>query len=246
MKQINKILVVDDELQARSRIVRYLQEISFHGEVVQAENGLIALDYLTNGEFDLVYLDIQMPGLNGFEVLQHFENRNFLIIFQTAFDDFALEAFEVSACDYLLKPFTKERFEKSFLKASKAVDANQNLNKLEERLYDQKQFLENLAVKQKNQTKIINLNTIDCFVSQDHYTIIYSGGNEYIIDLSLSWLEKRIDKNKFIRCHRNNIVAISKIKSIGDTQNSFIELLCGIKLPLSRNNRKFVLEKFKN
>ena len=244
MKPINKILIVDDEAHARERITRFLQEISFEGDIVQSKNGLDAIERIRSEKFDLIFLDIQMPGLTGFDVLQQFEKRNFSVIFQTAFDEFAIKAFDASACDYLLKPFSKERFEKAFVKATSAVEANQRLNKLEAQLHNQSQHLENLAVKQKGKTKIVNLNNVDCFVSEDHYTIIYSSGVELISDLSLSWLEQRVDPKKFIRCHRNNIVAVSQIKSIGDTQNSEVELLNGLKLPLSRNNRKDVLHIF--
>lgn len=244
MKRINKILIVDDEVLARDRIARFLQELSFEGEVVQVDNGLKAIESIRSNNFDLIYLDIQMPGLTGFDVLQQFEKRDFAVIFQTAFDEFAIQAFEVSACDYLLKPFSKERFEKAFSKASKAIASSQSLANLETKLHSESQYLENLAVKQKGKTRVVNLSNVDCFVSEDHYTIIHSDGMELISDLSLAWLEQRIDPNKFIRCHRNNIVATSQIKSIGDTQNSEVELLNGLKLPLSRNNRKMVLQRF--
>jgi two-component system LytT family response regulator len=243
-KQINKILIVDDETHARERIDRFLKDLSFTGDIVHAENGLKAIDLIHKDRFDLVFLDIQMPGLTGFDVLQQFENRDFVVIFQTAFDEFAIQAFDANACDYLLKPFSKERFEKAFVRANKMMETSKRLSALESSLHKQGQYIENLAVKQKGKTKIVNLIKVDCFVSADHYTIIHSDGGELISDLSLAWLEQRIDPNKFIRCHRNNIVAVSQIKSIGDTQNSEVELLNGIKLSLSRNNRKTVLERF--
>jgi two-component system LytT family response regulator len=244
MKPIRRILIVDDEIHARDRIARFLDELSFDGEVVQVENGLEAIDQIRSSDFDLVYLDIQMPGLTGFDVLQQFDKRNFVVIFQTAFDEFAMQAFDTNACDYLLKPFSKDRFEKAFIKASKTVETSQKLNDLETSLHRQSQYLANLAVKQKGKTKIVNLSRVDCFVSEDHYTIIHSDGTELVSDLSLAWLEQRIDPKKFVRCHRNNIVAVSQIKSVGDTQNSEVELQSGLKLPLSRNNRKGVLELF--
>ena len=246
MKQrpIRKILIVDDEIQARERIARFLDELSFEGDVVQAENGLQAIDHIRSTDFDLVYLDIQMPGLTGFDVLQQLEKRNFVVIFQTAYDDFAIQAFDANACDYLLKPFNKDRFETAFTKASKIIETSQKLDELEKTLHRKSQYLDNLAVKQKGKTKIVHLSKVDCFVSEDHYTIIHSEGVELVSDLSLAWLEIRIDPKKFVRCHRNNIVSVSQIKSVGDTQNSEVELKSGLKLPLSRNNRKGVLELF--
>lgn len=243
-KSINKILIVDDETHARNRILRFLNELAFAGTIVQAENGLKAIEQIRSNDFDLVFLDIQMPGLTGFEVLQQFDKRNFVVIFQTAFDEFAIQAFDTNACDYLLKPFSRDRFEKAFIKASKSVEIIQKLNDLENTLNAKSMYLENLAVKQKGKTKIVNLNKVDCFTSQDHYTIIHADGIELISDLSLTWLEQRINPNRFVRCHRNNIVAVSQIKSVGDTQNSVVELLSGLKLPLSRNNRKGVIELF--
>ena len=244
MNSIRKILIVDDELLARERIHRLLNDLCFTGTVEHAHNGVEALDLLRSDCFDLVFLDIQMPGPTGFEVLQQLQERNFQVIFQTAYDEFAIKAFDENACDYLLKPFSKERFEISLTRAVRNLETNQKLSQLEDCLHKQSLYLESLVIKHNGKSKILSLDRVDCFISEDHYTIIHSEGAELISDLSLAWLEQRINPHKFIRCHRNNIVAIVKIKCLGKSLKSEVELICGIKVPLSRRHRKNVLKVF--
>jgi two-component system LytT family response regulator len=174
--------------------------------------------------------------LTGFEVLQQIEGRKFQLIFQTAYDEYAIKAFEENACDYLLKPFTKERMATTLKKAFNLIAQNEALSRLENKL--QKSNLDKIAVKQGGKLKIVPIKEIECFVSRDHYTCIYQGNTEFIIDLSLNWFEERLDPNIFIRCHRNSIVAIDKIKTLSESSNSEVEMHNGMKLPVSRNNKK--------
>lgn len=231
-----KILVVDDESLARDRIRRFLGELNIQARIEEAHDGIQALEKLESLKPDIVFLDVQMPGLTGFEVLQQIEDRSFHLIFQTAFDEYAIKAFEENACDYLLKPFSMDRFKKAIGKVMNLQAQNEVLKK--------QGFLNRLAVKQSGKMKVVEVGFVDCFVSRDHYTCIYSGGSELISDLSISWLVERVDPDKFVRCHRNNIVAINQIKSVCGTNDSEIELKNGMKLPLSRNNRKRVLDLF--
>lgn len=239
-----KILVVDDESLARDRIRRFFDELNMEVEIEEAHDGIQALEKLESLKSDIVFLDVQMPGLTGFEVLQQIEDRSFHLIFQTAYDEYAMKAFEENACDYLLKPFSMDRFKKAIDKVLNLQAQNEVLKKLEHEVHRKQGFLDRIAVKQSGKMKIVDVGSVDCFVSRDHYTCIYSGSSELISDLSLSWLEERVDSNKFVRCHRNNIVAVNQIKSVGGTNDSEIELKNGMKLPLSRNNRRRVLDLF--
>src|SRR5262249_38652080 len=148
---------------------------------------------------EVIFLDIEMPGLSGLEVLQQFEERPFHVIFQTAYDQFAIRAFEEQACDYLLKPFTAERLHQALSRALNQVADQQKLFALERQLAarldgnDNGQgYLSKLTVKQGNRLRIVTTHEIYCFVSRDHYTCVYfnDGGSvlEGICDLSLGRL----------------------------------------------------------
>jgi len=243
---IKKILIIDDESLARDRIRRFLNELNITVQIEEAADGLKALEKIILFQPEIVFLDIQMPGLNGFEVLQHVENRNFQLIFQTAYDEYAIKAFDENACDYLLKPFSKERFQKSISKVLNIEAQSEVLKRLELDVHQKMGYLDKIAVKQSGKLKIVELTSVDCFISQDHYTCIYSGGGELISDISLNWLEEHIDPNYFIRCHRNNIIAINQIHSVSGTNESVITLKNGMTVSLSRNNRKKILNLFKH
>lgn len=233
-----KILIVDDEKLARQRILRFLRESKTEATIEEAENGITAIDKIKAFSPDIVFLDIQMPGLTGFDVLQQIETRNFQLVFQTAYDEFAIQAFEENACDYLLKPFDLERFQKTLKRVLHHKLKSEAVTNVEKKLG----YLERILIRQASKTKIIPVTEIDYFVSRDHYTCIYSGKSELICDLSLNFLEERLDPKKFVRTHRNSIVATEQIKSVGDTANPEVLLNCGATLSLSRRNRKTVLE----
>jgi two-component system, LytTR family, response regulator len=237
-----KILIVDDEKLARDRLKRFMKEDCPAAIIDEAFNGIIAVEKIKSFSPDVVFLDIQMPGLSGFEVLQQVPERKFRVVFQTAYDEFAIKAFDENACDYLLKPFTAERFKKALVRALGSDVNPKNLEKLEKKI----PYLERLIIKQLGKTKIVETDSIDYFISKDHYTCIYAGNEESVSELSLSWLEPRLDPKKFIRTHRNSIVSVAKVKSVGGTGDSIVELKNGATLALSRSNRKTVLEKIRD
>lgn len=240
-----KILIVDDEKIARDRMLRFLKTYPDKIEIFQATNGPEALASIRENQPDVVFLDIQMPEVTGFDVLYQIKERSFQVVFQTAFDEFAIKAFEVNACDYLLKPYTEEKMQAALKKALKAHDQQSKLNKLEDHLKKSENYLKTLVTKKGNQTKIIDIEDVDYFKSEDHYTFAMTKNNEFIIDLSLNSLEEKINPKIFIRSHRNCIVKISLIDSIGSTENSTILLKSGIELPVSRENRKKLLREIK-
>jgi two-component system LytT family response regulator len=239
----SRILIVDDEQIARQRIRRFLEEDSQEYVILEASNGIEAIERISSFQPHVVFLDIQMPELSGFDVLRQVENRNFQLIFQTAYDEYALQAFEESACDYLLKPFPKERLQKALSKALSGVDQKISLSALEGKLAKRNEHLEKITYKQGGKTKVLEVSNVLYFLSQDHCTSAFSSVGEHLIDLSLSHLEERLDPEKFLRCHRNNIVAVDQIKSVGGVKESEITLKNGTNLPVSRNNRSIVLER---
>jgi two-component system LytT family response regulator len=233
-----KIVLVDDEELARNRIKAYLAQQGLSCSVKEAENGFDALDLLRADQPDILFLDVQMPGLTGLEVLSQLEKRTFQVIFQTAFDEHAVRAFEENACDYLLKPFSRDRFAKALDKALARI--GQAIPSGESELLKQSGYLNRIVVKAGIKSLLVPVESVYAFLSQDHYTTVITKDREYIIDLSLSHLEERLDPSKFQRLHRNNIVALERVRGIVGGDNMEVELAGGLKLPVSRNNRKKV------
>lgn len=238
-----RILIADDEPLARQRVTRYVRQFGQEFLIAEAESGLRAVELIQSFQPEIVFLDIEMPGLNGLEVLQQFERRPFQIIFQTAFDQFAIQAFEENACDYLLKPFTAERLHQALTRALNRVADEAKLRALETRLAERSGYLRQLAVKQGTRLRLVTEQEVHCFVSRDHYTCVYFGERENyegICDLSLARLAERLDPNKFRQIHRNSIVRVTSIVALGKSNEGevCVELSNGMKLPVSRSNQR--------
>lgn len=240
---MKKILIVDDEKMARDRIKRFLTSLANNIQIFEAENAPEALEKIKNDKPDILLLDIQMPVMTGFDLLYQIEDRNFQIIFQTAYDEFAVKAFEVNACDYLLKPFTEERILTAIKKAFNLLDQKTNIQKLEKHLESSKVYLNTVISKSGTSTRLLKIADIMAFKSEDHYTFAITDKGEFIIENSLSWLEEKLDPNLFMRCHRSNLVQMEYIEKIGNTDSSLIYLKNGIELPLSRESRKKLKER---
>ncbi len=238
MIKAKRILLVEDEPLSLKRLKRYLQEYNQAFIVEEASSGISAVEKICSFRPEIIFMDIEMPALNGFEVLQQFDERPFQIIFQTAYDEFAIRAFEEHACAYLLKPFTIEQMHKALTYALTQIANEETLRSLLSRQTDR---LRRLTVKQGNRLRVIEEKEIACFVSRDHYTCLYDNdGREAIVDLSLSCLIGRLDQGVFFQLHRNNIVRISAIKSLFMAKDGamIVQLTNKMQLPVSRSNRK--------
>ncbi len=230
----HKVLIVDDEALARSKIRRFLGEVTEPIEIFEAENGAIAIQRIKDLKPEIVFLDIDMPEISGFDVLAHIETRNFSIIFQTAYDEFAIKAFEVHACDYILKPYNLERFLTAFNRAFQRLTSDAALRALEGERSHNKNFLRQLVISQGAATEIIPISSIECFISRDHYTSTYVGKKEYLSDLSLNHLEERLDPQIFCRIHRNSIVRLESIQSLSSHDGTTLTLANQMSLPVAR------------
>lgn len=241
MAEPKRLLIVDDEELARQRVRRYVAQYNQPFVIAEAASGLDAVEQIQSFQPHVIFLDIEMPGLSGFEVLQQFEQRPFLVIFQTAYDEFALHAFEENACDYLLKPFNAERLHKALAQALTRIADEERLRALEAQFAVREGALQRLTVKQGNRVRLVETADIHCFVSQDHYTCVYFGDHhEGLVDLSLARLLERLDPNAFQQLHRNNIVRIGAVVALSVTRQGemTIELMNGMKLPVSRAHRR--------
>ncbi len=248
MTEPKRLLIVDDEELARQRVRRYATQFDSSFSIAEAASGLQAVEKIQAFQPHIVLLDIAMPGLCGFEILQQFEMRPFRVIFQTAFDEFALRAFEENACDYLLKPFTAERLHRALRQALAHIADEEKLRNLEQQLAARDGYLQRLTIKQGSRTALVEVSEIHCFISQDHYTCVYFGNqHEGIVELSLTRLTERLDPKIFTQLHRNNIVRVPAVNALTVTRQGemLLELVNGMKLPVSRAHRRRARELFR-
>jgi len=202
-----KVLIVDDEPLARMLILEYLKPHQEVTEINQAGDGFEALKAITNSEPDLVFLDIQMPKLTGFEVLELTERKP-AVIFTTAFDKYALQAFEAAALDYLLKPIAQDRFDKAFARflASKptAIDANQLPS----------MPITRIAVRERGVVIFIPTESILYFEAQDDLVRIVTKQQSHYKTITLAKLEASLPKAQFVRVHRSYIIQIGYLQKL--------------------------------
>jgi two-component system LytT family response regulator len=222
---MTKILIVDDERLAREKIVRYLREDERRSyDIVEARNGLEAVERIREERPQLVFLDVEMPGLSGLEVLRQVGQVDFQVVFATAYDEFAVPAFEENACDYLLKPFTRERFAKALERALARVK--------------KPEFLDKIGVRRGKELLALPVAAVHCFLSKDHYTCVYTDEGEDLIELSLNHLEARLDPAAFARVHRNALVRAGAVRAVSAGEEVRVTLVNGMQIEVSRAHRR--------
>ena len=212
-----RTLVIDDEGPARERIKRLLAEVAEIELVGEAEDGRQAVEKIEQYHPDLVFLDVQMPGLDGFEVI---ESLDWLprVIFVTAYDEYALRAFEVNALDYLLKPFTRERLEQAVQRAAKAQaeesDLAARIGPLLETLAAQERYLERLAVRDGERIRVLDVGEIDWISVEDEDVRVHVGERAYPVRRTLGELAARLDPARFFQAHRSAIVNLDRVQEV--------------------------------
>jgi len=216
-----RTLIVDDEPVARSYLRSLLNREDDIDVVGECRNGDEALLALREATPDLVFLDIQMPGLDGFEVMrQHGAERMPPVIFVTAFDDYAVRAFEVHALDYLLKPFDPERFSETLQRARRHMrervhaDVDERLRVLLESVdvaNGREPYRERLAVKKGEESILLHVSQIDWVESDANYAVLHVGKQAHVVRATLTSLERELDPRRFVRIHRTAIVNVERI-----------------------------------
>lgn len=238
-----KVLIVDDEELARLRIRRYLATRHPELTVFEAEDGVHGLEVVTRERPEVVLLDIEMPGLSGFDMLRQLSERSFQVIFQTAYDQFAIKAFDANALDYLLKPFTDERLEQALAKALKPrTQAPDALAALAPTLIEAKRYLERFVVSVGPRSRVIEASEILYFLSESHVTRIVLDGIDFAYDHSLNYLEENLDPRQFVRLHRNSIASLREIAHVNRGERASVTLRSGVELPVSRERKAPLLE----
>lgn len=231
MKKIRTI-IVDDEPLARARIRKLLEQIEYVTIVGEGKNGRDARRLMSDYAPDLAFLDIQMPDFNGFEVLQNKDEEDLpFIIFVTAYDQYALRAFDVHAVDYLLKPFDDERFMQALEQARKQIYLNENalLHQKMVRLLDahrhrQTEELTAFEIKERGKTVLVNINDVHWLEAEGNYLCLHLANQQYLIRQTLQEVEKQLNMQIFLRIHRSAIININyiiKVKYEGNNQYRF-------------------------
>jgi DNA-binding LytR/AlgR family response regulator len=212
-----RILIVDDEQPARERLNRLLADIEGMELIGEAEDGPQAVELIEREQPDLVLLDIQMPGLDGFGVIEALEEPP-PVVFVTAYDEYAIHAFEVNALDYLLKPISHERLEQAICRAQKELVEEQGfasrIAPLLESLAGQGHYLTRLAVHDKNRIRVLDADEVDWIGIENEQTFVHLGSEAYPIRRTLADLEMRLDPARFFRAHRSAIVNLDRVKEI--------------------------------
>jgi two-component system LytT family response regulator len=211
-----RTLIVDDEAPARERLKRYLANLEGVEVIGEAKDGVQAVEMIEAQSPELVLLDIQMPGLDGFGVVEALEDPP-AIIFVTAYDQYAIRAFEVHALDYLLKPFSRDRLAKAILRAREALDEGQDLGAQLRPLLDglaEGRYLTRLAVRDRECIRVLEADRVDWIGIEDEKVMVHVGDQAYPIRRTLAELEARLDPKRFFRAHRSAIVNLDRVQEV--------------------------------
>ena len=211
-----RVIIIDDELPARTLILAYLDKHDNIEVIGQGANGFEGIKLIQELKPDIVFLDIQMPKISGIEMLEVIENPP-AIIFTTAYDQYALKAFELNAIDYLLKPFSEERFNQALKKAiqEKNTISQEQVAKVSEDTHQlKKEVLNRIVVKKGSELNVIPISKVIYIESDDDYVFIHTEDGKYIKSATMKYYQERLDQHQFVRIHRSYILNVSKIKKI--------------------------------
>ena len=245
-------LVVDDEAPARRRLADLLKKDRDIGRILEAEHGLAAITLIQEARPDILFLDVQMPGVDGFGVIDAVGVENMpLTVFVTAYDRFALQAFEADAIDYLLKPFGDRRFETTIervkqrlrdLRARKSDNASSfgpELLKLVAQRSKPGEIWDWIVVKSRDTTRLIMTQDIDWIEAAGVYVTVHAGGEQFLYRSGLAAVESRLDPFRFVRIHRSSIVNLKSVAHLERRSHGEFDVMLkdGAQLMMSRTYR---------
>ena len=246
------VLVVDDEAPARKRLADLLTGDREVGRVLEAQNGLAATAMIQEERPDIVFLDIQMPGVDGFGVIDALGAENMpLTVFVTAYDKFALQAFETEALDYLLNPFTDERYARTMARVKKRLDEVRNgdasdpnafgpeLIKLAAKRTEPGAIWNWMVVRTRNATQLVMTENIDWIEAAGMYVTLHVEGREHLYRAGLGAVADRLDPFNFVRIHRSSIVNLKSVAHLERRSHGEFDVVLknGKRLLLSRSYR---------
>lgn len=234
---MHKVIIIDDEPLARSVVKEYLQTHPQLEVVAECGNGLDGVKAIQQYQPHLVFLDVQMPKITGFEMLELLDEPP-AVIFTTAYDEYALKAFDANAVDYLLKPFTQDRFDKAIAKWRDAAGspASNSISGLLAQTVHHPLHAERIVVKTGSRIKIIPVQQVHYLEASDDYVKIFTDEGSFLKKQTMSLLEQQLNTTQFIRTHRSYIINIQYITRIDpyEKENHMAVLKSGAKVPISK------------
>jgi two-component system LytT family response regulator len=247
-----RVLIIDDEPRARNFIRKLLLADTSVEIADECANGYEAIRAIKTKAPDLIFLDVQMPEIDGFMVLERLDHEEMpAVIFVTAYDRYALRAFEQHALDYLLKPFDQERFSRTLEHAKMRISERKSaqhaaIAQLLASQQHRRNCLNRITVKRNGRILLLPTHDIDWIEAEDNYVLLHCGKDAYILRQTLSNIQNRLDPDIFIRVHRSAIVNIEALRELrlGFDGAYGVELKNGTKLRLSRGYREEFFEKF--
>lgn len=242
-----RVIIVEDEAPARELLKAYLQRYENIELLTECADGFSGAKAINENKPDLVFLDIQMPKLTGFELIELLDEMP-RIIFTTAYDQYALKAFELSAVDYLMKPFSRERFDEAIQKvfsqfAQKQVNTT-NIENLTRKIKEDTETIERLFIKTGNRIDVVPIAEIIHIEAEDDYVEIFTAGKKFLKKETMNYLEKNLPKEIFIRVHRSSIINtnfINKLERYGK-ESYLVILKDGRKVNVSKSRVKELKE----
>ena len=250
---ITKIIIVEDERPARDLLKTYLEEYPDIEILGEYDNGFDGLKAINELKPDAVFLDVQMPKLTGFELLEVLEHQP-EVIFTTAYDQYAIHAFERNAVDYLLKPFSKKRFREAISKLNVRLESRESneggakeessIEKIRQHFAESDEKLHRVVIKKSGKIHVISTNDINFLEAQDDYVMIYTDEGKYLKQQTMKYFEQHLDNEQFVRVHRSYIANITCIERIEPYEKSNFVLILkdGNKVPVSRNGMQVLKE----
>ncbi|WKV12141.1 LytR/AlgR family response regulator transcription factor [Marivirga harenae] len=230
-----KTIIIDDEPLATNLVAEYLSKFPDFEIVAICHDGFEGIKAIHQHQPNLIFLDVQMPKINGFEMLELLEEIP-SVIFTTAFDEYAMKAFEVHAVDYLLKPFSQDRFDKAIEKF-KQTGKGQNIQELlDNETTETIASLSRIVLRDRNDIKIIPTKEIQYLEANDDYVNIYTKEGKFLKNKTLSYFENHLQAESFVRVHRSYIVKIAEITKIEayKKDSHLVILTSGEKIPVSK------------
>jgi len=228
-------MIIDDEASARKLLREYVEETIELNLIGTASDGPEAVEKINELKPELIFLDVQMPGFNGFEVLDRISHVP-QVIFSTAFDDYAIRAFEVHAIDYLLKPYTRSRFEKAISRLDQPGQRDKQIEFLEQRLESQKPYPERFLVEKGDQIISVPAGEVVKIEAYGDYAKLCTDQDQYLTKYNLGKVEEKLDPQRFIRVHRSTIIQLSCLLSLKKYGKGFqAQLSDGSEVKVSRS-----------
>ncbi len=238
------VLLVDDEPLAREGLRLLLASDADIGEIHDAKNGYEAVAAIREKRPDLIFLDVQMPEMDGFGVVREIgAERMPPVVFVTAHDQYAIQAFEISAIDYLLKPVTAERFTRALARVKARLDSrsgdetNRQILSLLEAMASPTRYLKRLAVRSAGKTILVDVDDIDWIEAAENYVQLHTSRGSQLLHVTMNTVEKSLDPAVFLRIHRSVIVNVSRIRELQPVMHGeyAITLSSGARLQSGRN-----------